>query len=212
MERTATIGLGDDQQLGLEKDGRVLERLVFSLSNAEQDNLGSLAEVITRRTNQVADVFNEKQVYRRQLPVGEVTFDHPRIEMASATRRDLLYRESEAPQASSVVFGLNIASEHCYSLVMRKGFERLFEERSFARSGRADQIQAERPMLTKPFAQFGGDAVVFVENFLFKGYSVHAPPFRAHPTRYRLALVGRRRCIPYASRRIAGTESHNPLC
>ena len=56
------IGLRDYQQLRLEKDGRILQRLVFAFGHTQQNNLRRLAQVVARRANQVTDILNKEQL------------------------------------------------------------------------------------------------------------------------------------------------------
>ena len=85
--------------------------------------------------------------------------------MAGATRGDLLYRKTKARQARGIVVGLDIASQQCNSFPTRKTLQSPLQQRRFAASGRADQIEAENSTFLKTRAQSGGNATIFVKNF-----------------------------------------------
>ena len=95
------------------EDARILERLVFTFRDAEQYDLGVFPEIVTRGTNQVADVFDEENVDVIEVPVRERFGDHAGIQMTCAAGRDLLYRKAGAGEEAGVVFSLNVAREHC---------------------------------------------------------------------------------------------------
>src|SRR5205823_14894869 len=100
---------------------------ILAFGDTEHDYLGCFAEIVARWTNQVADVFDEKQIDIFQLPVGKMALDHARIEMACATGCNLFHREAEAAEAIRIVFGLNVSGEHSHAPSLRQTFQRALQ-------------------------------------------------------------------------------------
>src|SRR5271167_2399281 len=78
------INLVQDQKLGAEKHGGILQRLVFAFGHAEHNNLCRFSQVITGWTDKVTDVFDQQHVQVCEIPAGNRFFDHASIEMAGS--------------------------------------------------------------------------------------------------------------------------------
>ena len=69
------IDLGDHRCVGGVEEAGILERLVFAFGHAQQHNANALAQVVARRADEVADIFNEEIVepgQRDTLPAVEM--------------------------------------------------------------------------------------------------------------------------------------------
>ena len=117
------IDLVQDQQLRLEKDRGVFERLVFSLRDAENHKFCRFAQIVARRTDEVADVFDQQQIDVLQTPIEKGPFDHAGIEMACAAGGNLLHRKPKPGQPFRVVFRLDVPGENGHSFAVDRSFQ-----------------------------------------------------------------------------------------
>ena len=62
------IDLGDDRGVGGVEQRGIFERLVFAFSHAEERYANLLAQIVARRADQVADVFDKEVVEARPVP------------------------------------------------------------------------------------------------------------------------------------------------
>src|SRR5208283_5252291 len=166
----------EHQQVGLEKDRRIFQRLVFAFGYAQHHDLGRFAQIITGWTNQVAHVFDEQKIEVFKLPIRQMTLDHASIQMASAASRDLLYRKMKALEPVGVVFRLDVTRQNSHAIMPWQGFEGAFQQTGFAGTGRTDEVQAQNAMLQKSATQLRRDAVVFTEYFSLQRHSFHIVP------------------------------------
>lgn len=62
-----------------------------------------LAEIVARRADQIANIFNEQQAGAVEAEVVEVTLNHAGVEMAGAAGDDLANGKTEAGETPGVV-------------------------------------------------------------------------------------------------------------
>src|SRR5271165_5807250 len=168
------VNLGEQHQLGLEEDGRILERLVFAFGGAQQNDLCVFAEVVTGRANQVADVFDDQQVEVLQLPVFKMPADHLGVEVTGTAGGDLLHRKAELGQALGIVLGLQIAGKDGDASAFIHALEGPLQQGRLARAGCTDEVDAKESELPVTLAQLLSQNLVLVEDLLFDGDSVHS--------------------------------------
>src|SRR5208283_3769172 len=167
------INLVQNQKLGAEKHGRILQRLVFAFSHAEDNDLCRFSQVIAGGTDKVANIFDQQHVQIRQIPAGNRFLDHASIEMAGSARGYLQGGKTKTGETNRVVIRLNVAGEHGDSPRGSKSFKGALQQARFTCPRRADQIQAENSVLRKAGSQFVGDAAILIQNLPFEGNLGH---------------------------------------
>src|ERR1700753_4276373 len=154
------IDLVQDHQLRFTTDHWVFQRLVFAFGGAQHDDLGILAEIVARGTDQVADVLNKQQIERIEVPSVEMPIDHPGVKVASAPGSDLSHRVTVPPKTNGVVLGLKVAREDADPCRRSELLKRTFQKRGLARAWRTEEGPAQRAGLTEYRAQTIGNALV----------------------------------------------------
>src|SRR5271157_1429199 len=167
------VNLGQQHQLRLEENRRILKRLVFAFGGAQQNDLCVFSEIVAGRTDQVADIFDNQQVEIFELPVFKVFTDHLGVKVAGAAGGNLLHRKSKPRQAFRIIFGLQIAGKHSNPRALVHALERALQQRGFTRAGSADEVEAQNSNLPVAFPQLFGQDLVLVQNLLFNFYAVH---------------------------------------
>ena len=137
------VCLVDDAQIGISEDGRVLDRLVIALGDADHHNPFRLAEIKQGRTDQVAHVFNKQHGVGLRCKLFDSAVDHDRIQMAAAAGVDLDDRDAGGIDALGIVHCLLIPLDHEKRDLLLERFNGLFEQGGFAGSGRTDKIQCD---------------------------------------------------------------------
>jgi len=65
------------------------------LQSTQRDDLGVFSQIVTRGTHQIANILDEQQIDRGEIPIGERAFDHAAVEVTASSCRDLLDGETE---------------------------------------------------------------------------------------------------------------------
>jgi len=119
-----------------------------------------LPEIEARRTDEIADVFDEQQIepgkrYIMQCPMYEV-----RIEVTGRSGRDLYRRHAVRTDAGRVVVGFQITLDHADAIPMPKRHDRRFQQRGFSGARRGHEVNREHAVLVEVFAVVHRDLVV----------------------------------------------------
>jgi hypothetical protein len=77
------------KQLRFEKNRWILEGLVFSFCDAEDHDFRGLTKIVARRTHEVAHVLHQEQINIFQVPLGDCSLDHARVQVTGTPGRDL---------------------------------------------------------------------------------------------------------------------------
>src|SRR5580704_16637508 len=111
--------------------------------------------------------------------------DHARIQVASAAGRDLFYGKAKSLQPVGIVLRLNVTRQYGHAILSRQGFQGALQEAGLPGTGRANEVQAQHPMLVELRTQLSRDAVVLTKYFSLQRYSLHTlqPPDRPTPIR-----------------------------
>ena len=138
-----------------------------------------LAEIVRRRTDEVADVLDEQEIELLERPVGHGVFDHRRLEVAERAGRDLPDRRTAPGQALRVVVGREIADHRRHPVTLAEPRQRLLQQRWSCRP--RDSRRGSRtntPGVAESRAERARDFVVLLQNafsdFDEAGHRIHA--------------------------------------
>ena len=107
---------------------RILERLIFPLRHTEQDNLGGFPKIVARRTNQIADIFNEEEARAAKPQLDQMAIHHARVQVTGAARNNLPNRKAVARQPTRIVVDLEIARKNGHGGVLGERRQRFFQK------------------------------------------------------------------------------------
>jgi hypothetical protein len=136
VEHLEQIRLAQDDEIAGAENDRVLGRLVIALGHAQQSDVTVLAEVEARGTDEIADIFDEQEIDRRERQLMQRLVDSLRIEMAGGARRDLHGRYAMGAYAHRIVVGSQVPLDHRDSNPALQRHDRRFEQGRLAGAGR----------------------------------------------------------------------------
>ena len=164
-DRFGEIDLGDHGEVGAVEDGRILERLVLALGHRQQHDAQVLAEVVARRTDEVADVLDEEHVERREVPAVERRTDHPGFQVTHGPGGDLAHGRAAAAQPQGIVVGREVADQRGDPRAgAAQVAEGSFEEGRLAGSRTGHQVDDEDAGGGIAAAQLAGQQVVLLQD------------------------------------------------
>jgi hypothetical protein len=135
FNRLSEIHLCDDSYVCAVEDRGVLQGLIFSFCNGEENEAKIFSEVIGRRADKIAYIFNEEKVELADVPSVERVVDHRGFEVAESPGRYLLHGGLTTRQPNCVVLGSQVTNQGGYAVLWAQESERLFEKGCLARTG-----------------------------------------------------------------------------
>src|SRR5271167_3262205 len=151
------------------EDSRILERLIFSLRHTEQDNLGGFPKIVARRTNEIADIFNEENARAAKSHLVQMAIHHARVQVTGAAGNNLPNRKAVTRKPPRIIVGLEIAGENGHGVLLGKRRQRFFQKCGLARARRTDQVDAENSFVAIALAQSRGQSIILAEHLFFYG-------------------------------------------
>jgi hypothetical protein len=91
----------------------------------------------------MADIFNEEESQRVEIPAFDSILDHGRFQVAHRAGKNLLYWRLTASQARGVIFRGQIADKSCNPPVGTQKSQSLLEESCFAGAGAGDEADCQ---------------------------------------------------------------------
>jgi len=128
-----------------------------------------LTEIKIRRTDQIADIFDEQNAAFRQRQLLQRMTDAVRVQMAPFAGIDLHRRRSGSANPLGIVGGLLIAADDRDRKFSAERLHGLTQQGGFARSGAGHQIQREHPASSEQLPVFPSKSGVLCQNVLFNG-------------------------------------------
>lgn len=102
-----------------------------------------LAKIEARRTNKIADIFDEQHVDLVQRQVAQGAVNHPGIEMACISSGYLNDGNPMSANAPGIIIGFKVAFDDGDTALRRDGVDRRLEQRRLAGTGRRHQVDRE---------------------------------------------------------------------
>ena len=158
------IGFCDDGNVRAVEYRRILEGLVFAFGYREQHEAQVFAEIVGRRADQVADVFDEQEIQTRASPSLERILDHGRFQMANRAGDDLLHRSLAASEASRVIFRGEVADQGRDPVAGMKKRESFLEKSRLARTGTGNETDGQHAGFAETLAQRASEDVVLFQD------------------------------------------------
>ncbi len=93
-----------------------------------------LAQIETRGTDEISDVFDEYNVELGQRQIVQRVVDHPRIQMAGVAGRNLYRGNTMCANTPRIVVGLEISFDDREAEVRLERFDRHLQQGRLARS------------------------------------------------------------------------------
>ena len=144
----------------------------------KQHDSKMLAEIVRRRTDQVADVLDEQEIQLIERPCGHGVFHHGRLEVTQRAGRDLPDRRATPGQALRVVLGREIADDGRDPVALAKTRQRLLQQRRLPRARARDEAHDEHARVAESLAEGTRDLVILLQNipsnFDEAGVGIHA--------------------------------------
>jgi hypothetical protein len=121
-------------------------------------------------TNEVADIFNEKEVDFCEVDFFHAFLEHDGVEMTHAAGINL---DGDFCAGFGGAVGVNAGGDITVydgnAVTLGEFGQSLLNERGFARAGGCHQVDSEYAMLIKASAVFFGEGFVCAENFFYYG-------------------------------------------
>ena len=78
-------------------------RLIFAFGGGKQDDAQILAEIVVRRADEIADVFDDQHVHLVQIELRRRFGNHVRVQMANCAGGNLNHRDAGALEPGRIV-------------------------------------------------------------------------------------------------------------
>ena len=133
------VELGNNGDVRAIEDRGIFEWFVFAFGHGEQNEAQIFSEIVGRGTDEIADVFDEQEIERANVPIAQGVLNHRGFEVADRARGDLFHGSETSSQTRGIIFGREVANERSYPGAKPKRHERLFEEGGFAGARTRDE-------------------------------------------------------------------------
>jgi hypothetical protein len=152
------------------KHERIFLGLVVALGNAQKRHLAILAHVELGRADQIADVFDEKDVEAVRSRLLAASWTWELVRWAAALGVDLHGLGAGGGHAAGIVVGLQVALDDGHVHLVAQVGQSAFEQRGFARPGRAHEIEDQDAAFGEKGPEIGGNAGIGLQDVAHHGY------------------------------------------
>ena len=149
----------------------ILAGFVVAFGDAEDADLGVLAEIELGRAGDVANVLDEHQVERIEIEFAQSALDERRFQMTRPAREQLDHRHAELRDPVAIAGRRDVTFEHAEAELFQCR-DCFFEQRSLTGTGSADEVNGGNFFCRELFAVAAGNLIICSENIL-KNFDVH---------------------------------------
>ena len=148
----------------------------MSLRHGEDHRVFHRAGIKLRRADEIADVFEHREINVGRAELIEPLLGHPGIQMAHAAGVELYALHTRACNRLGVHGGIDVRFHNADAKIVLQLFDRAQKRRRLARARRGHEIEKERLFRLESCADAVGLAVVVGKNALldlYDSYTVH---------------------------------------
>ncbi len=160
--RLGNIELSQQHHISGFKESGVFQGFVFAFGGGKQDNAQGFAEVVGRRTDEIAHIFHDQQLDRVEVEVLSRRQYHIGFEVAEGSGGDLDTGNARSAEALGIIVGFQIS--HDYAAAQAALARGGLEEGGFAGTGGGNDIQHQQIFGEEIAAIAFGEAIVFGED------------------------------------------------